>query len=137
VSISRVSSLIRGALGGRLSRALLGFVLLAFCAAPVPGDVGGCNQAPEELDAVAFFASKAGIDCARCRECALETQTCTQACEGATQTEFPKDCLPLVHDGEVCLRALDAASCSDYQDYVRDASPSIPTECNFCPGSSE
>jgi hypothetical protein len=137
VNVSGVSSLIRGALRGRPARALLGFVLLAFCAAPVPGDVGGCNQAAEELAPAAFFASKARIDCAHCGECAFVTDACARACEGSVQTEFSKDCLPLVHDGEACLRALDAANCSDYAAYVRDASPSIPTECAFCPEISE
>jgi len=137
VIVSRVSSRIRSALWGRPARALLGFVVLAFCAAPVPGDVGGCNQSAEELDAAAFFASKAQVDCAHCGECAFDTEACARACQGSTQTEFSKDCLPLVHDGEACLRALDAASCSDYAAYVRDESPSIPTECAFCPEISE
>jgi hypothetical protein len=49
------------------------------------------------------------------------------------QTAFPDRCVPLVHDGEVCLRALQYASCDDYRAYVSDVSPSVPTECNFCP----
>jgi hypothetical protein len=125
------------ALWGRPARVLLGFVLLSFCAAPVPGDVGGCNQSPEELDPAAFFASKASVDCQHCQDCAFQTEACTRACEGTGQMEFSRDCLPLVHDGEACLRALDVASCSDYRAYVRDVSPSIPTECAFCPETSE
>jgi hypothetical protein len=39
----------------------------------------------------------------------------------------------LVHDGEVCLNALDAASCDDYEQYVANQGATIPTECNFCP----
>jgi len=46
---------------------------------------------------------------------------------------FPERCLPLVHDGEVCLRALLNASCGDYSQYMSDDSPTAPTECNFCP----
>jgi hypothetical protein len=41
--------------------------------------------------------------------------------------------VPLVHDGEVCLRALDDGGCEDYRNYMSDLSPSVPTECNFCP----
>jgi hypothetical protein len=33
----------------------------------------------------------------------------------------------------VCLRALLDASCDDYGDFVRDAAPDVPSECNFCP----
>lgn len=127
---------LRALLGARAARALLAFVLLAFCAAPVPGDVGGCNQSAEELDPVAFFGSKAHLDCDRCNECGIESDACTRACAAASQSEFPKDCVPLVHDGEVCLRALGAASCSDYGEYVRDDAPRVPTECDFCPEST-
>ncbi|MFZ5894131.1 MAG: hypothetical protein ACOY0T_23930 [Myxococcota bacterium] len=123
--------------GARALRGVLAFVLLAFCAAPVPGDVGGCNQSPEELDPVAFFASKARLDCQRCEECGFDTQACTRACANVYQSEFPKDCIPLVHDGEVCLRALAVATCGDYRDHVRDVAPTVPTECNFCPESAE
>jgi hypothetical protein len=41
--------------------------------------------------------------------------------------------VPLVHDGEVCLRALDDAACEDYLEYMSDVAPTVPTECNFCP----
>lgn len=127
----------RGHAGGRIARALLAFVVLAFCAAPVPGDVGGCNQSAEELDAGRFYASKARIDCDRCTDCGLKTSACQRACQRLTPSAFPKDCLPLAHDGEVCLRALMFAGCGDYRDYVRDVAPTIPTECNFCPEVSE
>ncbi len=49
------------------------------------------------------------------------------------QTAFPVDCEPLVHDGEVCLRRLLEASCSEYVGYVADAAATVPTECDFCP----
>lgn len=122
---------------GRAARAGLAFIVLAFCAAPVPGDVGGCNQGAEELDPQAFFRTKARIDCERCTECGFDTQACNRACQRQTQSDFPKDCLPLAHDGEVCLRALLSASCGDYGDYVRDTAPTVPTECDFCPAVSK
>lgn len=121
----------------RVTRVVLGFVVLAFCAAPVPGDVGGCGQNAEPLDPERFFIAKANADCDRCRDCGLETTRCTQACgPGLVESEFSEGCVPLVHDGEVCLRALLEASCDDYRTYVRDLSPSAPTECNFCPVTS-
>jgi hypothetical protein len=46
---------------------------------------------------------------------------------------FPEGCLPLVHDGEVCLRALLYATCAEYEAYVDDARPKVPSECDFCP----
>lgn len=124
---------VRGLVWGRAARALLAFVVLAFCAAPVPGDVGGCNQSAEDLDPQVFFRTKARIDCDRCSECGFDTEACKRACQRLTQSAFPKDCLPLAHDGEVCLRALLDASCGDYGDYVRDTAPTVPTECDFCP----
>jgi hypothetical protein len=118
----------------RLKIALLALFVLIFCAAPTPGDVGGCGQRPHELDPEVFFTSKDSIDCDRCRECKLDDNTCKRACEGnQTTQDFPKDCVPLVHDGEVCLRALLYASCDDYKTYVSDSQPQTPTECNFCP----
>ncbi len=122
----------------RLTKLALAFVALAFCAAPVPGDVGGCGQAPQELDPETFFWSLQGTECERCQQCGLETAACERACgELLVQTEFPKDCVPLVHDGEVCLRALQDGSCDDYREYMSDSAPSIPTECNFCPPGAE
>jgi hypothetical protein len=117
---------------------LLGLVtLLVFCAAPTPGDMGGCGQEAQELDAVQFFQLKAEIDCDRCEECSLSSQSCRTACDPAALTPqaFPEGCLPLVHDGEVCLRALLFASCSDYSEYTADRAPRVPTECDFCPGA--
>jgi hypothetical protein len=105
-----------------------------FLAGPVPGDIGGCGQRADELDPYRFFISKDFIDCERCSECDLASRTCSAACDFASRDrEFPEECVPLVHDGEVCLRALKAASCSDYAGYVDDRSPEVPTECNFCP----
>lgn len=119
----------------RVPKALLALALLLFCAAPTPGDIGGCGQAPDILDAPTFFANKKRIDCERCSECGLLSDTCDEACSqsAAPSVAFPTDCVPLVHDGEVCLRALQYASCDDYAAYVDDTSPSVPSECNFCP----
>jgi hypothetical protein len=116
-------------------RAKLGLLLLSllFCTAPTPGDVGGCGQRPAELDPGTFFASKANIDCQRCAECSVTSKSCETACSDPPPSTFPDGCLPLVHDGEVCLRALLHASCDDYASYMSDGSPSVPTECNFCP----
>jgi hypothetical protein len=117
-----------------LKRAGLALAVLLFCAAPTPGDVGGCGQQAAELDPETFFATKDGIDCDRCRECSLSTAACARACDAnLTEREFPEGCVPLVHDGEVCLRALLYASCDDYTSYVSDSAPETPTECNFCP----
>ena len=116
-----------------LTKVVLGFIALAFCAAPVPGDVGGCGQEPQELDPETFFWSLQGTECDHCRQCGLRTAACERACaETLVQTTFPQDCAPLVHDGEVCLRALQNGSCDDFREYMSDSSPSIPTECDFC-----
>jgi hypothetical protein len=115
--------------------ALVALALL--CTAPTPGDIGGCGQRPAELDPQIFFLSKASIDCQRCDECGLGTKSCKMACDAPDSypMSFPERCLPLVHDGEVCLRALLDASCGDYGQYMSDDSPTAPTECNFCPGT--
>lgn len=113
----------------------IGLMLAPFLLAPTPGDVGGCGQEPTELDAPIFFASKDLLFCQACQECGYDTQTCRDACAApdTRSSSFPDGCVPLVHDGEVCLRALRHASCDDYAGYVDDAAPSVPGECNFCP----
>jgi hypothetical protein len=125
-----------GAGQSRWLKAALGFVVLAFCAAPVPGDVGGCGQDPQALDPPTFFASIQYTECKQCGDCGIRSTACERAC-GSTlvQSDFPEDCAPLVHDGEVCLRALERASCGDFRDYMSDDAPTTPTECNFCPAS--
>jgi hypothetical protein len=117
------------------SHLCLALLALLFCTAPTPGDIGGCGQKPQELDPGVFFASKEAIDCQRCGECGIESKACRDACQSPDTypTTFPERCLPLVHDGEVCLRKLQYASCGDYASYMSDVSPSVPTECNFCP----
>lgn len=113
----------------------LALLALLFCTAPTPGDIGGCGQKPAELDPGIFFASKANIDCRRCAECGLDSRACRTACDSPQSypATFPARCVPLVHDGEVCLRALLVAGCEQYDSYMSDRSPSVPTECNFCP----
>ncbi len=120
---------------GLAGRILLALALLLFCAAPTPGDVGGCGQAPDNLDAPTFFATKKAIDCGRCEDCGIVTQGCLDACDQHVgwETEFPADCYPLVHDGEVCLRALQYAGCGDYESYMSDGAATTASECNFCP----
>lgn len=105
-----------------------------FCLAPTPGDIGGCGQPAEELDPVAFFEAKKYVDCQACERCGLGTAACAKAC-GPTEPDkaFPRGCAPLAHDGEVCLRALDATGCDDYAGYMSDAVPRSPSECQFCP----
>jgi hypothetical protein len=106
------------------------FVLMG----PTVGDVGSCGQDVVELDAFKFFSEKAFIDCRQCRDCGFASLSCVRACEGVLENvAFDPDCFPLVHDGEVCLNALRAASCNDYANYVDDLAPTVPTECNFCP----
>lgn len=108
-------------------------VAVFFLAAPTAGDIGGCGQTAEDLDAAKFFDAKQTADCKRCGECQITSQACTTACGPTVTLQFPKGCYPLVHDGEVCLDALEIASCGDYQSFMADMGATIPTECNFCP----
>lgn len=118
----------------RASLAATAVAAFVFGAAPTVGDVGSCGQAPDDLDPAAFFASKRAIDCDRCRACGLATKLCDAACAPARAPgTFPEGCRPLVHDGEVCLRALDASSCADYAGFVADEGATSPSECQFCP----
>lgn len=116
-------------------RSIWAAATLLFCAAPVPGDIGSCGQPVQELDAERFFASKRTIDCRQCRHCRFETESCDRACDRSISTtaSFPAGCLPLVHDGEVCLRALLDAACDEYAGYISDETATVPTECDFCP----
>lgn len=108
------------------------------CMAPTAGNIGSCGQEAVALDPSKFFANKQFTDCSRCTECAIFTGVCERACQDvAVVGEFPDGCLPLVHDGEVCLDALDVASCDDYATYMADEGATIPTECDFCPLDEE
>lgn len=114
--------------------ARLSLVLLLFVAAPAVGDIGSCGQSLQELDAVKFFSAKEAIDCDKCHVCGITTAACGRACDFTpNQTSFPEGCIPLVHDGEVCLNALDASDCDDYRRFMLDSGTTVPTECNFCP----
>jgi hypothetical protein len=108
--------------------------LALFCLAPTAGDVGGCGTTPTALDPGIFAAARKTEDCQRCTACGLSTPRCLRACDpGAPpETIVPSTCAPLQHDGEVCLRALDAASCSSYATYVDPIAPATPSECDFC-----
>ena len=113
---------------------LAAVIALVFATAPTVGDVGACGKTATDLDLGAFAASRKSEDCARCQDCGLHTQRCQRACDPhqPSDTVFPPTCHPLYHDGEVCLRALRAASCDDYASYVDDVAPTEPTECDFC-----
>ena len=115
-------------------RRLVTTLMLLLCAAPTAGDIGSCGQTAEDLDPIKFFARKGGIDLAKCDECGFAGATCSARRDGQLEaTAFAEGCYPLVHDGEVCLRALEHADCDEYGQYVRDDAPTVPTECNFCP----
>jgi hypothetical protein len=121
----------------RASRTQLGalaFVAVVFCAAPTVGDVGGCGREATALDEAQFSRARKIADCRRCAECALTPARCARACDPKQPGDavFPATCHPLRHDGEVCLDALLAASCSDYASYVADEAPLTPPECDFC-----
>jgi hypothetical protein len=117
---------------GRHGIAAILFVVLGM--APTVGDIGSCGQSPDDLDPTTFFTIKAHTDCSRCGECGITSKLCDRACgTDPLPTSFPSGCHPLVHDGEVCLRTLLAASCDDYASFVNDAAPTAPSECQFCP----
>ena len=114
----------------RLVVAFLGLL----CAAPTVGDVGGCGRTVSDLDTTRFANARKLEDCERCNACGLSTQTCVHACDPKQPSNvfIPQTCRPLFHDGEVCLRALQAASCTDYAAFVDDVAPTNPSECEFC-----
>lgn len=120
---------------GARGRCAATVIAVLLCAAPVPGDIGSCGQPVQRLDAARFFSAKKVVDCRRCGECGIPSSLCAEACDrgAAPLDSFPAGCVPLVHDGEVCLRALLYASCDDYATYEDDGSPQVPTECDFCP----
>jgi hypothetical protein len=118
-------------------RLVFAFVFL-LCAAPTPGDIGGCGQRVQPLGAEPFYESKKKIDCAKCGECSFSTNFCKTACDPdeAVPENFPEGCDPIVHDGEVCLNALEASGCDDYEAFVKDEGRQAPNECRFCPMES-
>lgn len=133
----------------RGARVFVAVTAIFFLAAPTAGDFGCFTTPVADLDPNKFFLAKQADDCAACTDCGFyhvevpdgggqpqtlfDTQACARACGPPMGGTFPDLCYPLVQDGEVCLRALEAASCSDYQSYVADEGATIPTECDFCP----
>ncbi|HEY4011734.1 MAG TPA: hypothetical protein VGM06_00230 [Polyangiaceae bacterium] len=118
----------------RRELAVAAVLAVVFGAAPTPGDIGACGHVATALDVQGFAAARKQLDCQRCGDCGLTTQTCNAACDpnAPSRVAFPATCHPLDQDGQVCLRALAAASCSDYAGFVDDVSPTEPTECDFC-----
>ncbi|GAC1353163.1 MAG: hypothetical protein NVS3B20_20010 [Polyangiales bacterium] len=120
------------------SRTSIAFViaLALLVSAPVVGDVGACGAVAETLDAQRFFNARLEDECTRCNECANSSPGCRRACDRKTPRPltFPPGCHPLVHDGEVCLHAIEALSCNAFGDLVSD-NPIVPTECDFCPSA--
>ena len=118
----------------RLGWSLVALVSLVFGTGPTVGDIGSCGRSTTLLDAAAFAAARKGRDCERCGACGLRSTRCTRACDPKASPDFvlPSTCFPLERDGEVCLRALEAASCDDYAAFMDDAAPAVPSECAFC-----
>ena len=113
--------------------ARLAVIALFFLAAPTAGDIGSCSQSADDLDPTKFFDAKQNVDCQRCLDCNISSKACTLACGPDQKLTFPVDCYPVEHDGEVCLDALQVASCADYVSFTADQGSTIPTECDFCP----
>lgn len=111
----------------------LAIALLFFTLAPTAGDIGSSCQPEDDLDPSRFWSVKQSIDCQRCDECQVSTQACSRACASTLIfNDFPSSCRPVEHDGEVCLDALLAASCAEYEGFMADQGSTIPTECAFC-----
>lgn len=110
--------------------ALLGVLLMA----PTVGDTGGCGRTATDLDRDRYANARKLQDCQRCEQCGIRTARCERACDPKQLPEIvlPVTCHPLYHDGVVCLRALEAASCGTFATYVDDEAPVTPTECQFC-----
>ena len=112
----------------------LALLALFFTTAATAGDIGGCGQPENDLDPGKFFATKQSVDCQRCQECQISTRLCQRSCDvGLIIRDFEPGCVPLEHDGEVCVDALAAASCADYESFMADSEATAPTECQFCP----
>jgi hypothetical protein len=113
--------------------------LAPLIAAPTAGDIGSCGSAAEPLGAPEFFVARLSLECERCKDCGYGSRTCVLVCDQVAKKSypraFPEGCRPVVHDGEVCLRAIEALSCNAFGDLVSDA-PIVPTECDFCPASA-
>jgi hypothetical protein len=112
----------------------VGIALALLCAAPTVGDVGSCGDEPEELTSPGYAAARKTYDCSRCKECRLSTTRCRKACDPnqPSDAELAPTCRPLLHDREVCFRALGDLSCEEFARAVDDVSPRAPSECLFC-----
>jgi hypothetical protein len=106
----------------------------ALLMAPTVGDTGGCGRTATSLDRDRYSSARKLQDCERCEECGVSTARCQRACDPKQLPEIalPVTCRPLYHDGEVCLRALAAASCDTFATYVDDEAAATPSECDFC-----
>jgi hypothetical protein len=124
----------RGSPVRRGELAFAAMLALLFGAAPTVGDVGACGQEATALDEATFAAQRKALDCQKCTDCGLTTQTCKNACDPSKPSDvgWPSTCFPLAHDGTVCIDALEAASCSAYASFVSDVAPTVPSECDFC-----
>lgn len=118
----------------RASVAACAALAVAFAMGPTPGDVGACGRTAEELDRNNYAEARKITECERCQKCGIDGARCQQACDPAKPptVALPATCRPVLHDGEVCLRALAAASCGTFATYVDDVAPVSPTECDFC-----
>ena len=115
-------------------RHLVGILLALLCTAPTVGDVGGCGEEPEELSSGGYATARKSFECARCKECRLMTAHCRRACDPKqpSDAELAPTCRPLVHDREVCFRAMGDLSCEEFARVVDDVNPRAPSECLFC-----
>jgi hypothetical protein len=116
-----------------MRRVLAMIAIVVLGTGPTVGDIGGCGATATEMSEETYAAARRNLDCRRCKECAIATERCRRACEDKTpETDLPATCRPLRRDGDVCVRALRAASCEDYASFMDDVSPTNPTECDFC-----
>lgn len=129
-------------LGVRLSTPAL-MILALLCAAPTPGDIGGCGADPTPIAPDRYANARKRLECDRCKECSVSTARCARACDPKAPSDvvLPATCRPLEHDAEVCLRSLIAASCTSFAQAVDDVAPTSPSECLFCregaPGNTD
>lgn len=129
----------RGGSEGRCG-SLLSVVVIALAPlimAPTVGDVGGCGAEAQTLDLASFGEARKNEDCEHCSSCGIGSARCERACDPAMPPDVhvPETCRPLLHDGEVCIRALHAAPCDKWLGYVDDVAPTAPSECEFCRGA--
>lgn len=118
----------------RSAALVIGAILGLLCMAPTAGDIGGCGKEATDLDADDYAVGRKNVECDRCRECGIDNARCKRACDPkqAPDIALPPTCKPVRHDGEVCLRAIDAVSCEKFTTYVDDVAPATPGECDFC-----